>query len=67
VEASLVDGDSQIRQKAAVTLGRMKSRPSIPKLRERLEDKDPDVRLSAACALWASKWAVHPSSRSGMC
>jgi len=52
VEASLADGDPEIRQKAAVTLGQMKSRPSIPKLRERLEDKDLSVRLSAACALW---------------
>jgi len=52
VEASLADGDPEIRQKAAVTLGQMKSRPSIPKLRETLEDKDPNVRLSAACALW---------------
>ncbi len=52
VETGLAGGDPEIRQKAAVTLGQMKSRSSIPKLRKMLDDKDLNVRFSAACALW---------------
>lgn len=52
VEAGLADGDPEIRQIAVVTLGQMKSRASIPKLRGALDDENPNVSFSAACALW---------------
>ncbi len=52
VEAGLADADPEIRQLAAETLGQMKSRSSIPKLRGALDDENTNVSFSAACALW---------------
>jgi HEAT repeat protein len=52
VEARLDDKDSDVRQIAAATLGAMKSRASIPKLKKALDDEAADVSFAAARALW---------------
>jgi HEAT repeat protein len=52
VEDRLSDPDSKVRQIAIDTLARMKSRRSIPRLREALNDSDPEVCFAAAHALW---------------
>jgi HEAT repeat protein len=52
VEEALTDKDSSVRQIAAATLGDMKSRRSIPKLKELLEDPAPEVNFTAAKVLW---------------
>jgi HEAT repeat protein len=52
VEKSLGDEKEQVRAVAATALGEMKSRPSIPKLRAALDDKDPSVFLAAARSLY---------------
>jgi HEAT repeat protein len=41
-----------VRQTAALTLGKMKARQSIPKLRESLNDSSPPVSFAAARSLW---------------
>jgi len=52
VEARLADKDSDVRQIAAATLGAMKSRASIRKLKKALDDEAADVSFAAARALW---------------
>jgi len=50
-EKGLVDDKPEVRSAAAAALGDMKSRSSIPKLRQALDDPDPSVALAAAHAL----------------
>ncbi len=50
-EKALTDDKPEVRAAAAAALGDMKSRTSIPRLREALDDKEPSVALSAAHAL----------------
>jgi len=52
VEGMLADKDYGTRQAACSTLGEMKSRASIPKLKEALDDKAPEVVFAAARALY---------------
>jgi HEAT repeat protein len=52
VEGALVDKDRDVRNLAAVTLGEMGSRRSIPKLKQALEDEAPEVAFAAARSLW---------------
>jgi hypothetical protein len=51
VEKALKDDKPEVRTAAAVALGDMKSRASIPKLKEALDDQDPSVALAAAHSL----------------
>jgi len=53
IEAMLDDKDMGVRQAACTTLGDIRSRGSIPKLRAALEDKAPEVIFAAAKALYA--------------
>jgi HEAT repeat protein len=53
VEGMLADKDSGTRAASCSTLGDMKSRASIPKLRDAIDDKAPEVVFSAAKALYA--------------
>ncbi len=53
IEAMLDDKDYGVRQQACATLGDMKSRTSIPRLRTALDDKAPEVVFAAAKALYA--------------
>jgi len=50
-EKALTDDKPEVRSAAAVALGDMKSRTSIPKLKMALDDDDPLVALAAAHAL----------------
>src|SRR6266478_1269068 len=50
-EKALADDKPEVRSAAAVALGDMKSRTSIPKLKKALDDKDPSVALAAAHSL----------------
>ena len=50
-EKALADDKPEVRLAAAVALGDMKSRTSIPKLKKALDDDDPSVALAAAHAL----------------
>jgi HEAT repeat protein len=50
-EKALDDDKPEVRSAAAAALGDMKSRTSIPKLREALDDNDPSVALAAARSL----------------
>jgi hypothetical protein len=52
VQSGLSDKDASVRQVAAATLGEMRARMSIPKLRESLDDKAPEVSFAAARSLW---------------
>jgi HEAT repeats len=52
VESGLEDKSLEVRQVAAVTLGDMKARSSIPKLRKALDDESVAVSFTAAQALW---------------
>jgi HEAT repeat protein len=52
VANALSDKEETIRVLAATTLGDMKARPAIPKLREAIEDPSPEVSFAAAQALW---------------
>lgn len=52
VEAGLQDKSYEVRQAAATALGAMKSRSSIPKLRDRLDDESAPVVFASAQALW---------------
>jgi HEAT repeat protein len=52
VEGLLNDNDYGTRQAACSVLGEMKSRASIPKLRNALDDKAPEVVFAAARALY---------------
>jgi HEAT repeat protein len=53
VESAFEDKDYSIRQAACVALEQMKSKPSIPKLKEELNDKAPEVVFAAAKALYS--------------
>ncbi len=50
-EKALADDKPEVRSAAAAALGDMKSRTSIPKLKEALDDDDPSVALAAAHSL----------------
>jgi len=52
IEDTLKDTDSYVREVAATTLGKMKSRHSIPRLRNALDDNAPEVVFAAARSLW---------------
>jgi HEAT repeat protein len=52
VEGLLADKDYGTRQAACAALGEMKSKASIPKLRDALDDKAPEVVFAAARALF---------------
>jgi HEAT repeat protein len=52
VEAGLADTQPRIREISAVTLGSMRSRASIPRLKSLLQDKSARVSFTAARALW---------------
>jgi HEAT repeat protein len=52
LQQSLHDEDASIRQLAATTLGEMRARAAIPKLKEALQDDAPAVRFAAAKSLW---------------
>ncbi len=52
VESALDDKNSLVRQAAATTLGTMKARSSIPKLRTAMDDESAIVSFAAATALW---------------
>ena len=52
LEQSLKDDDASIRQLAASTLGEMRARTAIPKLKEALHDDAPAVTFAAAKSLW---------------
>jgi HEAT repeat protein len=52
VEASFDDKDYSVRQAACTALGQMKSRQSIAKLHDALNDKAPEVVFAAAKALY---------------
>ena len=45
------DGDPRVRRRAALALGRVRSKAGVPALVAALPDKDPDVRAMAAFAL----------------
>jgi HEAT repeat protein len=51
-ERGLNDKDPDVRAAAATSLGEMKSRAAIPKLRIALADKAPQVSFAAAKSLW---------------
>lgn len=53
VESAFDDKDFSVRQAACVALEQMKSRASIPKLHDVLNDKAPEVVFAAAKALYA--------------
>lgn len=53
VEGVMDDKDYGVRQAACDTLGSVKSRTSIPKLKTMLDDKAPEVIFAAAKALYA--------------
>jgi HEAT repeat protein len=52
VENALEDKDSSIRQLAAINLGQMRARRSIPRLKKALNDPSPEVSFAAAKSLW---------------
>jgi len=51
-EKALSDSKAEVRTAAASALGDLRSRMSIPKLRDALNDDDPSVALAAAHALY---------------
>ncbi len=61
-EHALVDEKPEVRSAAAVALGDMNAKSSIPKLREALDDSDVSVALAAAHALHL----MHDSSAYGL-
>lgn len=52
VSHALNDKDENIRTLAATSLGDMKARSAIPRLKAALDDKSPQVSFAAAQALW---------------
>src|SRR5579872_7066370 len=52
VSEALDDKDESIRMLAVTSLGDMKARAAIPKLKAALDDKSPQVSFAAAQALW---------------
>ncbi len=53
IESGLEDKEYRVREVAVATLGSLKSRNSIAKLRVALDDDSPVVSFAAAQALWA--------------
>jgi HEAT repeat protein len=52
ISNALADKDETIRVLAATSLGEIKARSAIPKLKEAMDDKSPEVSFAAAQALW---------------
>lgn len=52
-EAALNDPSAEVRAEAAAALGQIGLRESVPKLKEKLQDKETTVVFSAAAALYA--------------
>ena len=52
LETALSDKDRDVRQMAATTLGEIRSRSSVPKLKQALDDDAPEVVFAAARSLW---------------
>lgn len=52
IERALGDTDPSIRQLAAMILGEIRARSSIPKLKQALRDDSPAVGFAAAKSLW---------------
>jgi HEAT repeat protein len=52
VEVGLADAQPRVREISAATLGSMRSRASIPRLKALLQDKSARVSFTAARALW---------------
>ena len=52
ISNALVDRDETVRMLAATSLGDIKARSAIPKVRAALDDKSPQVSFAAAQALW---------------
>jgi HEAT repeat protein len=52
VEGALQDKERDVRLLAIAALGDMGSRRSIPKLRQALDDDDPEIVFAAARSLW---------------
>ena len=52
LEQALSDKDSSVRQQAAGTLGDLRARRSIPRLKQALNDDSPEVSFAAARSLW---------------
>lgn len=52
LEHALADNDPDVRVAAVSTLGQMKARSAIAKLRLALQDREPQVSFAAAKALW---------------
>jgi HEAT repeat protein len=52
IEGFLSDKDSAVRQATIVTLGEWRSRRSMPKLRQALDDDADEVSFTAARVLW---------------
>ncbi len=52
VSHALNDREENIRTLAATSLGDMKARSAIPRLKDALDDKSPQVSFAAAQALW---------------
>jgi HEAT repeat protein len=52
IARGLDDKEETIRMLAATSLGDIKARPAIPKLKTALDDKSPQVSFAAAQALW---------------
>lgn len=52
IEQALSDKDSSVRQLAAGTLGELRARASIPRLKQALNDDSSEVSFAAARSLW---------------
>ncbi len=52
LQHALADSDPDVRVAAVSTLGQMKARRAMPKLRLALQDHEPQVSFAAAKALW---------------
>src|SRR5437879_6018572 len=52
IETGLNDKDPGVRETAAVVLGQIHARQSIPRLKQALDDESPEVNFTAAKALW---------------
>jgi HEAT repeat protein len=52
ISNALDDKDETVRMLAATSLGDIKAKSAIPKLRTALDDKSPQVGFAAAQALW---------------
>jgi len=52
IESGLNDKDTGVRETAAVVLGQIHARQSIPRLKQALDDESQEVNFTAAKALW---------------